>query len=461
MASIQESLNEFKKHNFQLAEKIAIENIETNPKNMAQILATIFKITGHLDILSAPDDIKLPVIKEIAPWEYEEKNYESAKFFYNEILKITPNDDIALNNLGLIYEDLKDYAQAQVMYEKSIEVKPTYCALYNLGVIWRMHKNVEKSLYFLERALEMEPNNTYANCSLGMTHFINKNFKEGYKYFLKKLDIMNNLGLQNSWQGEEYKESSLLIFCDAGLGDAIMYSRYFNETKKFFKTVKICARKTLINLFQENLEGFEFVLDTDTFQYDYSTLASNVPYYLGLDFDHVPNKSGYMKANYNLYKEYKKTYFDNQNLKIGIVPYAGDKVRRNARNRSLTFGHFEHFKNIPNATFYSLQKPEDIDETIPSWCFDLGKTFEDFTYTAAALKNLDCLISSDTSVIHLAGALGVKTYVLLPYDSDWRWFDAKNPNAWYDSLELFMQPDFSDWQTPINQIISKIQQDFK
>ena len=111
MATIQDSLNEFKKRNFALAEKIAIENIATNPKNMAQILATIFKITGHLDILSAPDDAKLPVIREIAPWEYEEKNFESAKFFYNEILKITPNDDVALNNLGLIYEDLKDYAK--------------------------------------------------------------------------------------------------------------------------------------------------------------------------------------------------------------------------------------------------------------------------------------------------------------------------------------------------------------
>ncbi len=461
MATIQDSLNEFKKHNFALAEKIAIENIETNPRNMAQILATIYKITGHLDILSASNDKKLPVLQEIAPWEYEEKNYESAKFFYNEILKIIPNDDVALNNLGLIYEDLKDYDNAQKMYEKSIEAKPTYCALYNLGVIWRMHKNIEKSLHYLERALELKPENTYANCSLGMTHFINKNFSEGYKYFLKKLEIMNNLGLKNPWRGEEHKDSSLLIFCDAGLGDAIMYSRYFEETKNFFERVIICGRKTLINLFKENLKGFEFALDTDVFDYDYSVIASNVPYYLGIDFDHVPSKEGYLRANYDLYKEYKKTYFGNNNLKIGIVPYAGDKVRRNARNRSLTFEYFKAFKNIPNALLYSLQKPEDIEEEIPSWCVDLGATFKDFTYTAAALKNLDCVISVDTSVIHLAGALGVKTYVLLPYDSDWRWFDAKNPNVWYDSLELFIQPDFSNWQMPINQIITKVQQDFK
>ena len=137
------------------------------------------------------------------------------------------------------------------------------------------------------------------------------------------------------------------------------------------------------------------------------------------------------------------------------------KLRRNARNRSLTFEYFESFRSIPNATFYSLQKPEDIDEEIPSWCVNLGATLKDFTYTAAALKNLDCVISVDTSVIHLAGALGVKTYVLLPYDSDWRWFDAKNPNAWYDSVELFIQPDFSDWWAPINQIILKIKQDFE
>lgn len=461
MATIQDSLAEFKKHNFKLAEKIAIENIKTNPQNMAQILAAIFKITGHLDILSAPDEVKLPVIQEIAPWEYSEKNYESAMFFYNEILKITPTDDVALNNLGLIYEDLKDYENAQKMYEKSLEAKPTYCALYNLGVIYRMHKNIEKSLYYLERALEIEPQNTYANCSLGMTHLTNKNFYEGYKYFIKKLGLMNNLGLQNSWHGEEHKDSTLLIFCDAGLGDAIMFSRYFEETKKYFKTVKICVRKALMDLFKSNFKGFEFVLDTDTFQYDYSVLASNVPYYLKIDFNHVPLASGYMKANYDLYKEYEKNYFENDNLKVGIVPYAGDKVRRNARNRSLAYSHFECFKNIPNCTIYSFQKSDDINEEVPSWCHDLGATFKDFACTAAALKNLDCLISVDTSVIHLAGALGVKTYVLLPYDSDWRWFDAKNPNVWYDSLELFCQPNFSDWKTPIAQISSKICADFK
>ena len=113
--------------------------------------------------------------------------------------------------------------------------------------------------------------------------------------------------------------------------------------------------------------------------------------------------------------------------------------------------------------FYSLQKSDKpldqlINKPIPSRLIHLGNQLDDFNDTAAALKQLDVLITVDTSILHLAGALGIKTYALLQYDPDWRWMTGRDDTPWYQSVTLIRQPTFGDWQSAMQELQKHILQ---
>ena len=144
-------------------------------------------------------------------------------------------------------------------------------------------------------------------------------------------------------------------------------------------------------------------------------------------------------------------------LKIGLCWEAGSAGIRTMINRTMHINNFEPIFNLKNIQTYSFQVQDSFDgcENFPQM-INLAKDFKDFSDTAKALTSMDIMITVDTSVAHLAGALGVKTFLLLPYSSDWRWFENTKTTPWYNSVEIFKQPDPLDWQTPINEIVEKI-----
>ena len=126
-------------------------------------------------------------------------------------------------------------------------------------------------------------------------------------------------------------------------------------------------------------------------------------------------------------------------------------------NRTLNISLFDSILNKKDIQFYSLQVKPSLDNYKQySGMIDLGKTFNDFDDTAAAIKNLDVVITVDTSVAHLAGAMGVNTFMLLPYCPDWRWFDNDKHTEWYDSVKIFKQKDTVSWSDVIENINNEL-----
>ena len=158
------------------------------------------------------------------------------------------------------------------------------------------------------------------------------------------------------------------------------------------------------------------------------------------------SKSGYLKSNPDIVERYKEQYFNNKKFKIGI------KWRGNTHyemDRVIDIKSFTKLFNIENTKFYSFQTfegAEDLNQIINDYdIVDIGKTVKNFADTAGALENLDLVICNDTSLAHLAGALGKPCWILLPYLYNWRWHLDLNNCDWYDSVKLYRQKERGNW----------------
>ena len=225
--------------------------------------------------------------------------------------------------------------------------------------------------------------------------------------------------------------------------------------KNYFKRVKVWLPPNVKILLEKNFPEIEFV-DTKNTEYDYSASIMELHFLLNMDFNNIPSQKGYLSSNTKLTEKYQKEYFNNNKPKIGLFWQGNPKV---FANRSIKLKELEPiFLNKNNDfNFYSFEK-EDSENQIENYpqLIDLGVTFKNFEDTAAALVNLDILITIDSAIAHLAGALGVKTYLMLPYSSEWRWFDDTQTTPWYTSVRIFKQKNSYDWTDVVEKIANEI-----
>jgi hypothetical protein len=222
----------------------------------------------------------------------------------------------------------------------------------------------------------------------------------------------------------------------------------------------VLTRYNCIDIFKRSYiyENVEFYDDISKIgEYNKYVLSSDLPYYLDIDFDNIPYKDGYLEFNKEKYEYYKEKYFKTNKLKVGLCWRAGGIGMRAAINRTINIDYFKKILGIDDIQFYSIQLDDIFNacEKYPQ-IIDLKEDIKTFDDTASMLKNMDLLITADTSVLHLAGALAVKTYLLIPYCSDWRWFENDKKTEWYSSVEIFKQQERQDWFVEVDDINNKL-----
>ena len=221
---------------------------------------------------------------------------------------------------------------------------------------------------------------------------------------------------------------------------------FYNELKSVLtdKEMKILNMK-IEGL--SNIEIMELFKQESIMKFDYHIPMLSLPLVLGLNENNMfISKSGYLKSNPDIVERYKEQYFNNKKFKIGI------KWRGNTHyemDRVIDIKSFTKLFNIENTKFYSFQTfegAEDLNQIINDYdIVDIGKTVKNFADTAGALENLDLVICNDTSLAHLAGALGKPCWILLPYLYNWRWHLDLNNCDWYDSVKLYRQKERGNW----------------
>lgn len=427
-----------------------LEEILTETNNEEGLLGLKIMMLEH-----NPDDIY--ILREITKLAQKNKIYDIATEYFLQLLKLCPKDYIALNNLGLVYEAQKDFEKAQECYQKALKIFNLFDANFNLGVLCRKIHKFENSVKYLTEAQKLKPDYPNVKYSLAMSMLMMKDFLNGYRLFTKHISETMSKFYKNEWKGGKHTDSSICVFATGGFGDMIMFSRYLEYLPDYFKTVYVYLPKTLHKLFERNFPYITIIdSENEPPQYDYATTLFHLMKVLNMDFnDDVPKTRKYLSDDKSLTKKFKFDLFVTDKLKIGINWHGTQKGQRTFTNRSMPIEQlepiFEQFKD--NAIFYSIQKDEaHVDCQKYPFIVDLYDEISDFDDTASLLCNFDLLITIDSAPVHLAGALGVKTCLLLPYANEWRWFDKSNKSIWYNSVEIFRQEEEGVWSAPIEKL---------
>ena len=329
-------------------------------------------------------------------------------------------------------------------------------------------KSRKKTYYYLKKIEKIMPEKKGLRFLFASYYLSARQFKRGYRYYVNvdndsQDDIDWYFQFKRPWKGGRFKDEIIFVYGDQGIGDQIQFSRYLPFLEKKFKKVKVMVAEPLYNLFKRSFAKYkkiQFYPNNKDFKfprYDKSVMLASCIYYLNKGFRKIPFTDNYMIPDKNKIEEYKTKYFNTQNKKIGICWEAGATNLREQIHRTLNVELFENIINLDKTSVYSFQVNPSLDNYKKySNLIDLGSTFKNFDDTAAALKNLDLLITVDTSVAHLAGALGVKTFLILPYCPDWRWFDNDKTTEWYDSVTIFKQVNHDDWSEVFNNILSQL-----
>ena len=399
--------------------------------------------------------------------------FQEAYNIFSKLVNKYPKFSKGWQKLGLIYEMYyHDEEMAKMCYENIVKCGDKFCGYSNLLINASKRFDFDDAFKYIKKIDNLIKKNNSGkktsdlyldvNFTKSVIYFKHRDFLKAYKYYLKKTYNLMTLKplnkLKNIWNGKGiHKNETLLVYLDQGIGDEIMFSRYLPLIAKNFKLIKVLDKTgKLTDLLKRSFKEYKnivfYTYKNRMPKYDKSVIASSLPYLLKMDIDEIPLSKGYYTADNKKVTKYEK-HFKTNKLKVGICWEAGSAGWRELLNRTLNISLFEPFFKVKNVEFYSFQ----VNPTMDNYknyknLINLGSTFENYDDTAGALKNLDLLITVDTSVAHLAGALGVKTFMLLPYCPDWRWFDNDKTTEWYDSIKIYKQTHTNTWDDVIENI---------
>ena len=390
-----------------------------------------------------------------------------AEACYARALWLLPGCLQAYLNLGALLVNQKRLGEAGKVYHAAIELFPASAALWsNLGVLQACLKDEEEAERSCRRALALDA--TYAKARFNLSYLLLRQgrLEEGWQALEARawnLDLSARIPAPR-WQGESLVGKALLIGCEGGYGDMIQFGRYASVLKGTGAArIGIVCHLPLKKLFT-TLAGVDLVVALGETvpgpDWDFWILPQSIPRHCGTGLDSIPAPIPYLRIPGEELLTWRARLPSERAL-VGLA-WQGNPRFENDRDRSLAGLHLlAPLAAVEGVRFISLQKtaealppPAGIDLVDPSpW---IG----DFADTAALVSSLDLVISVDTAAAHLAGALGIPCWVLLPhYKTDWRWFKEREDSPWYPgSMRLFRQPDTEDWAPVIAAVAAALRQ---
>ena len=468
--NFQKAFENHKQGNLTLARDMYMEILKNEPDNdeVWDLLGILYHQVN--DYLESEVCIKRAIelsprlyyLENLAGLYLDKGDFPVAVALYSDIVKYNSTYENWFN-LAMSHKGNHDWEKAKDCYYKALEINPDgYESHFNLAYIALNDNNPKEAIECYKRALKVKPDDWESMYFLSLAYMQDKDYKNGLEAFESRLcrqsaimsqeKIYPNLMKEKPvWQGEDLKDKILFTYYEAGFGDILMFYRYMPILTKMCKKVIIKPQKELAPLFRENSYGAE-VLEIFDFEkemyFDYHIPFLSVPYVLGYNAPDVfvHHDDGYLKANPAKINYYRDKFCQNGKFKIGI------KWQGNTHydvERVLNVEDFFPLFEIENTQFYSFQTfdgSEELEKIKGKYnIIDLGSTFSNFSDTAGAIENMDLIISNDTSLVHLAGAMKKTCWVLLPYIYNWRWHTDLSKCDWYDSVKIYRQANYGDW----------------
>ena len=402
------------------------------------------------------------------------KHYDKAIVSFEKTIKLLPHHAGAYTNLGNVYNKTFNYKKASQLHEKSIVLNPKGSHAYsNAGISYKYLGLNKKAIESYLKAIALHPNFVNAHFDLASMYLSQGEFEKGweeYEWRFKKEGMFSHI--------KEHKEifskimlkkemkiegKTLLLHCEQGFGDSIQFIRFLAPLKKKFKCkIAVKCRNELKELF-ECIKDIDILVSRseETPFFDVHLPIMSMPYVLEMkDIKDLPQTKAYLQSKIN--KNYK-VQKEKGKINIGIC-WSASFTGESYDGKVFDLKYLEDFINAKNINIYSLQvgpEKEDIKKLgYEDKIIDLSSQLSDFSKTASLMKSMDLIISSDTSVAHLAGALNIPLFIPLQKIPDWRWGNEGLSTPWYPSALLFRQKTARVWSDVFVSMAAKVYENF-
>jgi tetratricopeptide (TPR) repeat protein len=375
---------------------------------------------------------------------------------FGQAIAIKPDFAEFYNNLGNALRAKGETDRAVSAYEKAITLRPELAdGHYNLGGAMKDRAEMDAAIAKYRKAIELEPAYVRAHYNLALALLTVGNFREGWEQYewrwkLSEFPFRGRDFGRPLWNGENIEGKTILLHAEQGLGDAIQFVRYLPMVAERGAKIILQCHAELHRVFRGIAGGIPMVaFGEDPGEFDLQCPLLSLPRAFGTEVGTIPGSVPYLSAEAELVEQWRRRLGENDGkLKVGLV-WAGNPKYRTDRTRSLRLADLAPLAAIERIKFYSLQKGLAAEQTKnpPSAMelIDLGPDLKDFADTAAAISALDLVISADTSVPHLAGALGKPVWTMLQFVPDFRWMLGRADSPWYPTMRLFRQQRSGDW----------------
>ena len=468
--NFEEGIKYFQQEKYDLAEISFLNSLKIIPDRLSTIgnLIKIYIKTYQTDklnnILKKYEHLKHQKNISIGfayKYYFEEKNNESINLC-NKYLNDEELGHLAQDLLALNFKKKNNFLEALKVYRNRLkENKKNFMIYYNIGLLFFDLGKTNQANYFFKKSYKFNPRDYSTIWNISLCCLTLKDFKKGFEFYeyrwkKKNADKKKFQFIKFPENTKQLINKKILIWDEQGLGDTINFSRFVIQLLPFTKNITLIVNKKLKNILM-NLDPEIKVIDYDDKfdnNFDYQIPICSLPKFLKI---YSVRDIKFNKLNF------EKKNLDNEAIKkdklnIGVA-WSGNPNYIYDRYRSITFNNFKKLFDFKNINFIKLSQNSKNDEPID---YNLFKNLTDYgdrslEDVAKIILNLDLVISTDTSIIHLAGILKVKSILLLNFNSDWRWFKDQSTTCWYPSIKIIKQEKFNSWKNVFEVLKGELQ----
>ena len=366
-----------------------------------------------------------------------------------------------LGNRGLALRDLARYEEALQELKKTESLLPhDYRVLVGIGnILSDLGRLTEASAYFT-KAAALRPGDPVCRYNLALALLLAGNLREGFHEYEWRWGNRQFAGhrprfAQPRWDGSELEGRHLLLSFEQGAGDTIQFARYLQFAKERGARITLVVQRPLLRLMTWLADDVTLT-DTPPANFDVYCPLGSLPHVAGTDLETIPPPVEFTIPAIVRWQWHARLG-ERTGARVAIV-WAGAAGHLNDHNRSLSLDRLASLFDVRGAEWFSLQVGPPSEQLEQSNVRDLAPHLTDYAETAAALQHMDLVITVDTSVAHLAGTLGVPSWVMIPFAPDWRWMRNRGDSPWYPSMKLYRQQTAGDWDTVLKKIKTDLAQ---
>jgi hypothetical protein len=389
---------------------------------------------------------------------------------FERAIALDPNCAPAHNNRGNILKGFNRLEEALESYDRVLALHPAHAEAHNnRGTVLQELHRLEDALAAYDQALFLNPSYPAAHLNKSLLKLLTGNYEEGWRLYEWRWKADQKTEYRNFtqplWLGEEsLKDRTLLVQAEQGLGDMLQFCRYVPMLHEMGVKVILETPHPLVSILSTLTDHLTVIEKGSPLPvFDYYCPVMSLPLAFKTTGETIPVKTPYLFADPSKISVWQKRLGAKTRPRIALA-WSGNVKNTSLRNRSVALEDLTPLLNLP-FEFHSLQteyrgNDKSILPTFPQ-IHDHQSELKDFSDTAGLVSEMDLIISVDTSVAHLTGALGKPLWVLLPFTTSFRWLLDRSDSPWYPTATLFRQSTQGDWSTVISKVVCRIQKEFK